>query len=186
MSPAGATKKVQAPEQWLNGATLQSKNAAKRAAQNWLRKQRGKGLVLKSGLLKSQYTTAKKRSITIYNKSWYVTVIFKRKVDAAMDAAQLQKAFSHIALSRLPVPGLEVEHWRIRPQTPVSSFSNGIVFMPAPKGQMKLRVKTSFFALYGNDTRARLPQDIASPPETFFQVRRTFTGDITMQVKLPK
>jgi hypothetical protein len=101
---------------------------------------------------------------------------------------QLRSSFNFIALDRLPVPGLTgvPSKWEIYPQTPVSSFSEGVTLEQYdPSTQiLQLNIQTSFFAIMGN-----LPQEnrIAcgpAPKGTYLQVRRDIQGAIKLRAKL--
>jgi hypothetical protein len=101
---------------------------------------------------------------------------------------QLRSSFSFIALDRLPVPGLDgiPSHWQIYPQTPISSFSEGVTFEQYdPNTQiLKLIIRTGFFAIYGdNPTQPRMA-DAPAPKGTYLQVRRDIQGDIKLRAKL--
>ena len=46
----------------------------------------------------------------------------------------------------------------------------GVEILAFSGGRMKLRIKSSFFAIYGRKTSVSVPADAASPPGTYFQV----------------
>ena len=101
---------------------------------------------------------------------------------------QLRSAFSFIALDRLPVPGLQgvPSQWQIYPQTPMSSFTEGVTLEKYdPTTQiLQLRVQTQFFAIYGTVPQKHPLADAPSPRGTYLQVRRDIQGDIRVQAKL--
>lgn len=93
----------------------------------------------------------------------------------------LRTRFSFFVIDSLPLPGFQdLEGWEVIPRTPVSSFSEGVEFVSFADGKVSLRVKTSFFAIYGIDTRVLVPADAPSPKGSFFSVRRPFSLDLTL------
>lgn len=101
---------------------------------------------------------------------------------------QLRASFNFVALDRLPTPGLDgvPSQWEIYPQTPVSSFSEGVTLeqYDASTQVLQVNVQTKFFAIMGS-----LPQDnrIAcgrAPKGTYLQVRRDIQGSIKLRAKL--
>jgi hypothetical protein len=102
---------------------------------------------------------------------------------------QLRSSFSFIALDRLPLPGLNgiPSQWEVYPQTPMSSFSEGITLdQYDPNTQiLKLTVQTKFFAIYGNIPQVPMLCDAPAPEGTYLQVRRDIQGAIKIAAKLP-
>jgi hypothetical protein len=93
---------------------------------------------------------------------------------------QIRSSFNYIALDRLPVPGLHgvPPQWQIYPQTPISSFSEGVTFEQYDSNTqiLQLTVQTRFFAIYGE-----VPQELKG---TYLQVRRDIQGVIKLRAKL--
>lgn len=90
----------------------------------------------------------------------------------------LRTRFSFVGTDSLPLPGFQsLEGWEVFPQTPVSSFSEGVEFVSFADRTVSLRVKTIFFAIYGRDTRDLVPADALSPADYFFNVWRPFPLD---------
>jgi hypothetical protein len=106
--------------------------------------------------------------------------------NASLD--QLRSNFNFIALDRLPVPGLDgiPSQWQIHPQTPVSSFSEGVTLEQYdPNTQiLKLTVQTQFFAIYGNIPQKHQMACAPAPKGTYLQVRRDIQGVIKLTAKL--
>ncbi|CAF2390654.1 unnamed protein product [Rotaria sp. Silwood2] len=101
---------------------------------------------------------------------------------------QFRSNFNFIALDRLPVPGLDgvPSQWQIYPQTPISSFSEGVTLEQYNSNTqiLQLNVQTRFFAIYGN-----IPQNppiacAPAPKGTYLQVRRDIQGIIKLKAKL--
>jgi hypothetical protein len=100
---------------------------------------------------------------------------------------QLRSSFNFIALDRLPIPGLDgiPSQWVVYPQTPISSFSEGVTLdQYDPNTQiLQLTVQTTFFAVYGT-----IPQQHQrcgpAPKGTYLQVRRDIQGIIKLHAKL--
>ena len=97
-------------------------------------------------------------------------------------------SFNYIALDRLPLPGLHgiPSEWDVYPQTPMSSFSDGVRFEHYdPASQiLKLDILTDFFAIYGQIPQQHYIADASLPKGTYFQVRRDFQGSIKLHAKL--
>jgi hypothetical protein len=101
---------------------------------------------------------------------------------------QLRSSFNFIALDRLPVPGLDgvPSQWQIYPQTPISSFSEGVTLEQYdPNTQvLQLTVKTNFFAIYGTVPQQHPIACGRAPKGTYLQVRRDIEGIIKINAKL--
>lgn len=96
--------------------------------------------------------------------------------------------FNFITLDRIPVPGLEgiPANWQIYPQTPMSSFSDGVTIesYDASTQILQIHIETNFFAIYGRLPQTRMMADARAPEGTYLQVRRDFQGDIRLRAKL--
>jgi hypothetical protein len=79
-------------------------------------------------------------------------------------AADLQAAFSHVAIDRLP-HGLDVSNWTFSAETPFSSFSGGVTFHSPAAGRLRIAIATEMYGLYGRSVRASCvpPADAAVP-----------------------
>jgi len=161
----------------------------KTVAGAWLEGLGEKGLVIVEkaaapGFVGQKIIGRKSTMFVLHKPGWYMSLGFDGPIAANTPLATLKKSFKYIALNQLPTPGLEVKGWKIRPQTPMSSFRDGVEFLSYEKGKIKLRVKTSFFALYGRDTRVLLPADAPSPKGTYFQIRKKFPLDLTIEAPM--
>ncbi len=94
------------------------------------------------------------------------------------------KGFTRVALDKLPMAGLDVKGWEIKPQTPVSSFNKGVEFLSYKDGIVKVRIKTSFYAIYGRNPNVLVPADAPSPKGSYFQIRKGFPLDLTLEAPL--
>ena len=161
----------------------------KTVAGAWLEGLGGKGLVLVEkaadpGFV-GQWISGAKSTMFVYTKpGWYMSLGFSGKITPNTPLKTLKQQFKYIALNRLPTPGLAVEGWQIRPRTPRSSFRDGVEFLSYKNGKIKLRVKTKFFALSGRDTRVLVPMDAPSPKGAYFQIRKPFTLDLTIEAPM--
>ena len=162
---------------------------AEKAAKAWLDGLGEKGLVItetdKKNGFKGRMISGSRSSMNVFQKpGWYINLLFKGKITADMDADTLQKKFTRVALDKLPTPGLDVKGWEIRPQTPISSFDKGVEFLSYKDGIVKVRIKTNFFALYGRNPNVLVPADAPSPKGTYFQIRKNFPLDLTIEAPL--
>ena len=101
---------------------------------------------------------------------------------------ELRACFSFIALDRLPVPGLQgvPSKWKIHPQTPMSSFSEGVTLQEydSHTRTLTVHVNTRFFAIYGS-----VPPEFPiacgrAAPGTYLQVRRDIGCDLKFKAQL--
>ncbi|CAF0896526.1 unnamed protein product [Rotaria sp. Silwood1] len=101
---------------------------------------------------------------------------------------QFRSNFNFIALDRLPVPGLDgiPSQWQIYPQTPISSFSEGVTLEQYNLNTqtLQLNVHTKFFAIYGNIPQNPQMACAPAPKGTYLQVRRDIQGIIKVKAKL--
>jgi len=106
--------------------------------------------------------------------------------DSSLD--QFRSNFNFIALDRLPVPGLDgvPPQWNIYPQTPISSFSEGVTLdQYDPNTQiLQLTIQTHFFAIYGSVPQQHQLACGPAPKGTYLQVRRDIQGLIKLHAKL--
>jgi len=162
----------------------------KTVAARWLDGLGDKGLVIiekaaAPGFVGRKITGRKSTMFIMHKPGWYMSLGFDGPIGPDTPLATLKNSFKYIALNQLPTPGLDVKGWKIRPQTPRSSFSEGVEFLSYSKGKIKFRVKTSFFALYGRkETRGPMIADAPSPKGTYFQIRKPFALDMTIEAPM--
>ncbi len=161
---------------------------AQATAVKWLDSLGKKGLVLSEEVKKGGFVVTHAPSgvgritkFSFQQEGWWVSFAFKGEHTADTPTKTLQKNFWYVALDRLPTPGLNLPGWDIRPRTPTSSIREGVEVLAYGDGKIKLRVQTKFFALYGRDPSVLVPADAPSPPGSYFQIRRSFPLDLTIE-----
>ena len=97
---------------------------------------------------------------------------------------ELQDSLQHVALDKVPVPGVKAPDWETRLMTPVSSFKDGVTLEKFENGVLTFRVKTEFFAAYGRRTDLILPADAGMPPDAYFQIRGPIKADLLVEGRL--
>ena len=162
---------------------------AEKAAATWLESLGKDGLVIneidKKNGFKGRMVGSTGSSMNVFQKpGWYINLMFKGKITADMDLAAVKKNFTRVAINKLPTAGLDVKGWDIKPQTPISSFSDGVEFLSYKDGIVKLRIKTTFFAIYGRNPSVRVPADAPAPKNSYFQIRKNFPLDLTLEAPL--
>jgi len=162
--------------------------AARAAAEKWIEGLGEKGLVLdetvkQGGFVVTHAPSAVGRitKFSYQQSGWWVSFAFRGEHSAATPLATLRQSFWYVALDRLPTPGLSLPGWNVRPQTPTSSIRKGVEVLAYGDGKIKLRVRTKFFALYGRDPSVLVPADAPSPPGSYFQIRKEFPLDLTLE-----
>jgi len=99
----------------------------------------------------------------------------------------LRGQFRWVAMDRIPV--LRMRGWRTGLSTPISSFSKGVTFESLKNGRLRIRIKSRFFAINGQQTARHCEpvMDAGSPKGCFFQVRQNvpfeFVLDMPFQLK---
>ena len=161
---------------------------AKTTSAKWLDQLGEKGLVLDKRINKGGFTVTHADSalgritkFTFQQPGWWVSLTFHGELTAKTPLKTLKKKFWHVALDRLPTPGLKLPGWEVRPQTPTSSFKKGVEILTYGNGKIKLRVRTKFFALYGRNPSVLVPADAPAPPSSSFQIRKEFPLDLTLE-----
>jgi hypothetical protein len=161
---------------------------AKATAAKWLTGLGKKGLVLNEtvkerGFIVTHAPSALGRvtKFSFQQPGWWVSFVFHGELSSTTPLAVLKQKFWFVTLDRLPTPGLNLPGWNVRPQTPTSSLKEGVEILSYADGKIKLRVKTKFFALYGRDPSVLVPADASSPPGSYFQIRKPFPLDLTLQ-----
>jgi hypothetical protein len=161
---------------------------AQAAAAKWLDGLGEKGLVLNEKVEEGGFVVAHAPSaigritkFSFQQDGWWVSLAFKGELSADTSKKTLQDRFWYVALDRLPTPGLDLPGWDVRPRTPTSSIREGVEVLSYGDGKIKVRVRTGFFALYGRDPSVLVPADAPSPPGSYFQIRRKFPLDLTLE-----
>ncbi|CAF1192448.1 unnamed protein product, partial [Didymodactylos carnosus] len=115
----------------------------------------------------------------------YFNIGFAEKISRTDSVDTLRKQFQFVALDKLPMPDLQApSNWIITPQTPISSFSDGVTIESFENGRIRYHIDTNFFAVYGNIPQEHPIMDAPSPPGTYLQVRRNFQGKITIDMPM--
>ncbi len=114
----------------------------------------------------------------------YIGIGFSKPPKPESTLAELRSTLMHIALDRVPVPGVKAANWDTRLMTPVSSFKEGVTLESWNDGVLRVRVQSSFFAAAGNRTDLILPMDTAMPEGTYFQIRRPIKADLLIEGRL--
>ena len=163
-------------------------NEAKAAAAKWLDSLDKKGLVLNETVKERGFVVTHAPSalgrvtkFSFQQSGWRVSFAFHGELSAKTPLKTLEKKFWYVALDRLPTPGLDLPGWEVRPQTPTSSLEKGVQILAYRDGKIKLLVRTKFFALYGRDPAVVVPADAPAPPGSYFQIRREFPLDLTLE-----
>ncbi len=168
---------------------------AEAAAAKWLDGIKDKGLVLNEQPAKQgfgvSYGPSAFGNVTKFNyeqPGWAFHLTFRGDIKADTPLKELKEHLWHAVIDKVPTPGLDVPGWDIKPQTPVSSFDQGIEILSYGEGKIKVRVLTNFFAIYGRDPSVQVPADAPSPPGSYFQLRKDFPLDLTIEapVEFPK
>lgn len=138
----------------------------------------------KSGFVGRPIAGSKNTMFVLTDGPWRITLGFSGAVSEKTPVEDLRKQFSYIALDRLPLPGLDLPGWEVRPQTPTSSLrrdAKAVEILAAGDGRISIRVQTHFFAIYGRDPKVLVPADAAAPPDSYFQVRERFGLDLRLE-----
>jgi hypothetical protein len=133
----------------------------------------------------SSYAPDQPDSLFIYSDSYdrrYLSISFNKPISSKTDLKTVQDSFSHIALGHLPMPGLELPDWNFSPQTPKSSFEEGVEITAFDGKHIELKVTTTFFAVYGTKPACPEVMDAPTPEGCYFQVRRDFPLTLTLNV----
>lgn len=161
---------------------------AQAAATKWLDGLGAQGLVLshadtKRGFVVTHGDSAVGRvtKFEFQQEGFSVSLAFRGELSAETPLKTLNDNFWYVALDRLPTPGLALPGWEVRPRTPTSSIEKGVEVLQFGAGKMKVRVRTKFFALYGRDPSILVPADAAAPQGSYFQIRKDFPLDLTLE-----
>jgi len=169
--------------------TLVYKDEVAAAGQAWLDGLGPQGLAVVANGLTGLYETKTNTPLPAYIRSsdrpWLATLGFAEPISSSMTVDEVQRHLRFFAHSGFPTPGLSKQHWRIEAQTPSSSISEGLTVLAVGPGLLTLEVKTRFFALYGQDVRAKPAADAPLPETSYFQIRQSFPGTaiITFRVE---
>jgi hypothetical protein len=161
---------------------------AKAAAAMWLDGLDKKGLVLSEKIKGRGFMVAYSPSglgrvtkFTLEQSDWWVSLVFRGELTPETPIETLKNNLLYVTLDRLPTPGLDLPGWNIHPQTPISSFKEGVEILAYRDGKIKLRVRTKFFALYGHDPSIIVPGDAPAPPDSCFEIRNEFPLDLRLE-----
>lgn len=158
------------------------------AAAEWLDGLGVKGLVLNQAVTERGFVVTHGDSavgrVTKFDfqqSGWWVSLAFRGELSADTPLKTLNEKFWYVTLDRIPTPGLALPGWEVRPQTPTSSVEKGVEVLQYGDGKIKLQVRTKFFALYGRDPSILVPADAPAPPSSYFQIRKEFPLDLTLE-----
>jgi hypothetical protein len=115
-----------------------------------------------------------------------ITIGFSEAIGPDTTLETLRNKLSFVAVGPLPTPGLSILGWRIYPLTPVSSFKEGVEITGFSGGRLAMRIRTSFFALVGYRKDTVVPADAGYPEGTYFQIKKSFPLDLTLDLQLFK
>lgn len=99
----------------------------------------------------------------------------------------LRSNFRYFVVDMLPLPGFEyIPGWDVSPRTPISSFSEGVDFLSFSNGRVRLRVRTSFYAIYGYNSLMNFPPIADAPARdgSYFTVEKSFPLDLTLTTSI--
>eukprot|EP01124_Arcella_intermedia_P034811 TRINITY_DN8696_c0_g1_i1.p1 TRINITY_DN8696_c0_g1~~TRINITY_DN8696_c0_g1_i1.p1 ORF type:complete len:173 (-),score=38.04 TRINITY_DN8696_c0_g1_i1:24-542(-) len=92
-----------------------------------------------------------KRSVTLSTPDTNITISFSKDISPNDTLATLKASLDYVAINTIPMHGFETpQHWKLSPRTPQSSFSEGVEVIEYGGGRMTVRIKTRFYAVYGN------------------------------------
>ena len=175
---------------FLSAGLAGNDDVLKTQAEAWLDDHNDSGLVLVEkfdggGFEGRQVVGSGARQYNLTDAGYRITLGFSTGFSDQSSLEEVREKFKYVALDRLPMPGFEVpDGWDVYPQTPVSSFKKGVEILDFRNGRMVLRIKTSFFAIYGRDTTVLVPADAPSPEGSYFQIRKPFPLDLTIDTPI--
>ena len=178
-----------------------SAQEARQAAERWLERLGRRGLVLSHTIsaatgnrqegfqvrwITSPHWQGSRTSLVLQQSDWWIQLGFGGALSPQSDRTDARRLFDFLTLDRLPTPGLSLPGWEVRPLTPSSQVEQGVEILSLEKGRIRLRVRTRFFALQGQDPEAirRLPADSPAPAGSSFQIRRSFPHDLILEAPL--
>jgi hypothetical protein len=160
---------------------------ARAVAEHWLDGLGRRGLVLNETMNHGGFEVSHSEGLQglitrfqLRQPGWSLLIAFDGELSTTTPLRTLRNSFRYAALDRLPTPGLEIPGWEVWPRTPRSSFGEGVEILAYGNGRIRLRVRTSFFALYGRDPSVLVPADSRAPAGSFFQIRRSIPLDLTI------
>ena len=161
----------------------------KRAAAQWLKDVTGPGKAYRTTLLAKDGSPLAARAINdrlflLQGGDHSIGIGFRKPPRPDSSLTELRSTFQHLALDRIPVPGLKEPGWETRLRTPRSSFSEGVRLESWRHGVLTIRVQTTFFAVDGRRTDIEVPADAPMPPGTFFHVRTAIDADLLIVGRL--
>lgn len=123
-------------------------------------------------------------SYQISQDGYWMTLGFSKPIEAATGLGQLRATFQFLAINRVPM-GVEFpEGWSVSPRTPTSSFKEGVEFLDLRQGRLTIRVRTNFYAIYGQDKSLKIPMDVRAPEGSYFSIERDLPLDMTISAPI--
>ncbi|CAF3637392.1 unnamed protein product [Rotaria sp. Silwood1] len=79
-----------------------------------------------------------------------ISIGFKNPLQQdTVNLEELQRNFNYVALDKLPLFGLDVpSNWEVYPQTPVSSFDEGVHISAYENGRLRMIISTYYARYY--------------------------------------
>lgn len=127
------------------------------------------------------YSSTSEQGIKIY-----FLISFTKIISPSSTVEELRDALNFVTLDDIPLQGFEYPTgWSIRPQTPVSSFKEGVEIVSYENGRLHYKIDTRFFCIYGNCDETIIGSCNPPPaPNTFFCIERDIRGVIDVDMPL--
>ncbi len=168
--------------------TMEYKLAVEAAAQAWLDALGEKVLKIETEPLEARYElyalSPPSTVLTSEDDGWNIYMGLTEEISSSMSAQDVQRRIKTFSLNGFPIPGLEAPHWLVEAVPPSSDMDEDVEVLEVGPGRIKLRVRTEFFALYGEDTRAEYIADASTPEEAYFQITKKFAGDAILNLSI--
>jgi hypothetical protein len=166
-----------------------TREQAETTARKWLDSLDMEGLVIdetikEGGFVGQAIIGSESYMYLLQRDGWQLTLGFAGKIDKTTPIDEARAKFKYIALDRVPTPGLVAPGWEVFPQTPVSSFRDGVELVSLEQGVLKIHVQTNFFAIYGRNPSVPLASDAPAPKDAYFQLREKLLLDLTLSAPL--
>ena len=170
-------------KEWLKGQnnTIKGKFAAEKPA---------------NGLVEQDFVARKKNgptfahsSVSAQGQNIYFLISFSKPVCPTTTIEALRNSLDFVTLDKIPLPGFDCPpNWEIFPQTPVSSFKDGVKIVSYENGRLHYMIDTKFFSISGHLIGTWFTPGGCNPPPppgSCFSIEEDIRGiiDVDMPIK---
>ena len=148
-----------------------------------------------NGLVEQDFVARKENGPTFAHSSVseqgqeiYFLISFSEQVYPTTTIEELRNSLDFVTLDKIPLPGFDCPpDWEICPQTPVSSFKEGVKIVSYENERLHYVIDTKFFSISGHLKGPWFTPGGCNPPPppgSYFSIEENIRGIINVDMPL--